>query len=43
MNCGLYATVIEDFSSSNITVEFEDGIIIYNRSRNDFRYGEIES
>lgn len=41
MNCGMLATVIEDFSSSNITVEFEDGTIVRNRSRGDFRNGEI--
>ena len=41
MNCGLKATVIEDFGCNNITVEFEDGLIKKNCRRDKFREGKI--
>lgn len=36
MNCGMIATVIEDYGTHNITVEFEDGTIVEHRSRKEF-------
>lgn len=41
MNCGLKATVIEDFGCNNITVQFEDGLIKKNCRRDKFREGKI--
>lgn len=41
MNCGLEATVIEDFGCNNITVQFEDGFIKKNCRRDKFREGKI--
>lgn len=41
MNCGLNATVIEDFGCNNITVQFEDGLIKKNCRRDKFREGKI--
>lgn len=41
MNCGLQATVIEDFGCNNITVQFEDGLIKKNCRRDKFREGKI--
>lgn len=41
MNCGLRATVIEDFGCNNITVEFEDGFVKRNCRRDKFRDGNI--
>lgn len=41
MNCGLRATVIEDFGCNNITVEFEDGLVKKNCRRDKFRDGNI--
>ena len=41
MNCGLNATVIEDFGCKNITVQFEDGLIKKNCRRDKFREGKI--
>lgn len=41
MNCGLMATVIEDFGYKNITVQFEDGVIVKNKRKDKFREGTI--
>ncbi len=41
MNCGLKATVIEDFGYKNITVQFEDGLIRRHRARDKFLSGKI--
>ena len=41
MNCGMKATVIEDFGCNNITVQFEDGLIRRNKRRDKFREGKI--
>lgn len=41
MNCGLKATVIEDFGCNNITVKFEDGLVKKNCRRDKFREGKI--
>ena len=41
MNCGMNATVIEDFGCNNITVQFEDGFIKKNCRRDKFREGKI--
>ena len=41
MNCGLNATVIDDFGCNNITVQFEDGFIKKNCRRDKFREGKI--
>lgn len=41
MKCGMKCTVIEDFGSTNITVQFEDGAIVYKRQRTSFRRGSI--
>ena len=41
MNCGLKATVIEDFGYYNITVEFEDGLVKRNCRRDKFQGGKI--
>lgn len=41
MNNGLSATIIDYKSSKNITVEFEDGVIVDNRTYYKFTVGEI--
>jgi len=41
MNCGLKATVIEDFGCKDITVQFEDGLIRKHRRRDHFDLGKI--
>jgi hypothetical protein len=41
MNCGLMATVIEDYGYKNITVQFEDGVIVKNKRKDKFRLGNI--
>lgn len=41
MNCGLKATVIEDFGRKDITVQFEDGLIRRHRARDKFLSGNI--
>ena len=41
MNCGLRATVIEDFGCKDITVQFEDGLIRKHRRRDHFDLGKI--
>ena len=41
MNCGLVCTVIEDISSNNITVQFEDNYIVRNRTRQEFKQRHI--
>ncbi|MBR5252058.1 MAG: hypothetical protein IKV52_04480, partial [Oscillospiraceae bacterium] len=41
MNCGLEATVIEDFGCNDITVQFEDGLIRKHRRREHFDSGKI--
>lgn len=41
MNCGLKATVIQDFGCNNITVQFEDGLVKKHCRRDKFREGKI--
>ena len=41
MNCGMSATCIEFINVDNITVRFEDGTIIQNKSKSDFYKGTI--
>lgn len=41
MNCGMKATVIEDFGYTDITVRFEDGLIRHHRRRDKFLKGAI--
>lgn len=41
MNCGLRATVIEDFGCNDITIQFEDGLIKKHCRRDKFRDGNI--
>ena len=41
MNCGLKATVIEDFGCKDLTVQFEDGLIRKHRRRDHFDLGKI--
>ena len=41
MNCGLYATCIRYGGCSDLDIEFENGDIVYNRSKTDFLRGEI--
>ena len=41
MKCGMKATIIEYINSINITVQFEDGIIIKNKVYSNFKKGEI--
>ena len=36
MNCGMEAEVIEDFGSTNITVRFSDGCVVFKKSRHQF-------
>ena len=43
MNCGLKATVIEDFGCNNITIRFEDGFIKKKCRRDKFREGKISN
>ena len=43
MNCGMKCKVIEDFDSENITVEFEDGTVVKNRTRHNFESGKISN
>ena len=41
MNCGMRATVIEDFGCKDITIQFEDGLIRKHCRRDKFREGKI--
>ena len=41
MNCGLRATVIEDFGCNDITIQFEDGLVKKHCRRDKFREGNI--
>ena len=41
MNCGLFATVIEDGGTANISVKFENGDVVKNRTRREFNRGNI--
>lgn len=41
MNCGMKATVIEDFGCKDLTVQFEDGLIRKHRRRDHFDLGKI--
>lgn len=43
MNCGMRAEVVEDNGCRDITVQFEDGFISYNRTRQEFRKGAIRN
>lgn len=42
MNCGTNATVIEDFDSNNITVQFADGSIRKHIRKDHFRNGKVK-
>lgn len=41
MNCGLYATVIQDNGCNDITIQFEDGLVREHCRRDKFREGKI--
>lgn len=41
MNCGLRATVIEDFGCNDISIQFEDGLVKKHCRRDKFRDGNI--
>ena len=41
MNCGLKATVIEYRNANDLDVQFENGVIIQNKSKDSFRKGAI--
>lgn len=43
MQCGVTATVIEDFGPSNLSVQFEDGHIVKYCRREDFQKGKIKN
>ena len=42
MNCGFNATIIEYINGDNITVQFEDGVVIKNREYKEFKHGAIK-
>ena len=41
MNCGLVATIIEDFGYHDITIQFEDGLIRYHCRKDRYKDGAI--
>ncbi len=41
MNCGIKATVIEDFGCNDVTVRFENGAIRQHIRRDHFRDGKV--
>ena len=41
MNCGMKATIIEYFNAAKITIQFEDGTIIKNKTYQNFKNGII--
>lgn len=41
MNCGMVATIIEDFGYYDITIKFEDGLIRYHCRKDRFNSGKI--
>ena len=41
MNCKMLATITEYFSASNITVQFEDGYVVPNKTITGFKRGQI--
>lgn len=41
MNCKMLATITEYFSASNITVQFEDGYVVANKTITGFKRGQI--
>lgn len=43
MNCGMEATIIHDDGWNKITVQFEDGTIVENRSYDQFKDGRINN
>ena len=43
MNCGMYCTIIEYNSCNDLTVRFEDGIILKNRTYDSFKLGTIKN
>lgn len=43
MNCGEYCTIIEYYTVNNITVKFDSGEIVKNRTMNQFKLGSIDS
>lgn len=42
MKCGLMATVIEDNGWNDITIQFEDGVVVYHKRRSHFDIGNIK-
>ena len=43
MNNGLKAMVIEEESGKNLTIQFEDGTIVYNKTRTNFDRGNVRN
>lgn len=43
MNCGEFCTIVDYKSVDNITVKFDSGEIVYNRTMNQFKLGAIDS
>ncbi len=43
MNCGMNATIIDYINKGNITVKFDDGTVISNRSYGNFKDGKINN
>lgn len=41
-NCGLKMKIIDVINSTNITIQFEDGTIVYNKRYEAFKDGEIK-
>ncbi|MBR5767798.1 MAG: hypothetical protein IKX86_03915, partial [Clostridia bacterium] len=41
MNCGMIATVIEDYGYHDITIQFEDGLIRQHCRKDRFKSGAI--
>lgn len=41
MNCGMKCIIIKYINAANITVQFEDGIIINNKTYANFKKGNI--
>ncbi len=41
MNCGINATVVAFRSSEDIDIQFEDGVIVSSRTKNQFQLGNI--
>ena len=43
MNCGMKATIIEYINANNITVQFEDGAVVKNKTYSNFKKGGISN